>query len=652
MPVSEISSIADVARTVNSTLDERQVLTAIDRALRHTFAFDQVAVLRLNPEGSALRFDAAIGTGFPEERRRKLIDMHVPLASTFGEAVKTRRSRYHSDFGPEQMAHMLPTDLEIFRINPTKSLLIVPLSVGDEVMGVICFSNTREAFELTQPNIESIERYVTHLATALRNARLFEEVQAARTAADEANKAKSTFLTTMSHELRTPLNGILGYAQLLQHDRGITPKQRQRLEGIERSGMHLLGLINEVLDLSKIEAGRLEVDLAPTNLHALVQGVADIVRPRADRAGLRFDVEITPEVPEGIRTDGPKLRQVLVNLLGNAVKFTQEGWVRLTVTQSPPNTLCLEVADSGMGIPAAQLAEIFEPFRQAEAGKARGGTGLGLAISRRLVEVLGGELSVHSEPGHGSQFTMSLPYGEIGQEALADLDAEIHREGRDFRLAPRQNITVLVVDDNEANREILVGLLTNAGFKTVEAANGEEALASQREGAYSLVLMDLVMPVMSGTEAVRALRADSRLRGTVVIAVSAGALSGDRKKALESGFDDFISKPVKVSELFLKIERHLGVRYAPARAAAGGRDRTAQSDERPLSPDETRELVARLRSAMEQGDVDAVEEIGADLRSRGHAGWGDRIVQHARDFDFDSLEGVLSELETVKGEGG
>ena len=308
-----------------------------------------------------------------------------------------------------------------------------------------------------------------------------EKLELARREAEAANQAKSEFLSHMSHELRTPLNGILGYAQILQRDVRLGEAQRENLEAIVNCGDHLLALINDVLDLSKIEAGRLEVDKAPCDLHKLVKGVADIVQARAERKGIAFEAKASPELPQAVVTDAAKLRQILVNLLGNAVKFTEKGGVTLHATKAPDGDLRFDVEDTGVGIAPEEIDEIFDAFKQVEAGKAAGGTGLGLAITKRLVAALDGTLSVESEKGRGSTFTVALPFQEAQAEDLAVLPEDGGLQGPQQVLAVGQERTILVADDRDTNRDVLQGMLDAVGFKTLVASDGDEALDVLRE---------------------------------------------------------------------------------------------------------------------------------------------------------------------------
>ena len=477
------------------------------------------------------------------------------------------------------------------------------------------------------------------------------ELHRAREVAETANRAKSEFLSNMSHELRTPLNGVLGYAQILRRDPDVSPRQRESLEAIQSCGQHLLTLINDVLDLSKIEAGRLEVDRSPCDLHRLLKSVFDIVRPRAESKGLEMSMEVGPEVPIGVLTDATKLKQTLVNLLGNSVKFTESGTVSLHVFEPEDNWLEVHVRDTGIGMTDEEMAHIFDPFKQAEGGKTSGGTGLGLSISKRIVEALGGTLSAESTKGEGTCFTIRLPLVETDVEGI-DPDAEPALiAGEMPRLAEGQSIDVLIADDRATNRDILVQMLEACGFGTIVAENGAEAIERLRERPVPLVLMDVRMPVMNGIDAVKIIRADPDLKDTIVIAVTASVFPEFRNHAREAGFDDFLGKPLQAGELLSAIRRHLGVEFVDTETAAAGNvsttdaaDTLALGGAADLSP----EIVARLREAIAVRNVTAVNAIASEISgvNADMVPLGDRVAKLAGAFDFDGLERLAESLAT------
>ncbi len=406
-----------------------------------------------------------------------------------------------------------------------------------------------------------------------------QRAEAAQRASEAANQAKSAFLANMSHELRTPLNAILGYAQILQRSKDLDGDHLHRVGIIHRSGEHLLTLINDILDLSKIEVGKMEI--LPTAVHVptFLEGIAGIVRARAEEKALDFTVA-TDALPDGIRADEVRLRQVLLNLLSNAVKFTEQGGVILKVTQVEEGThppapslakrggaerpsplrrgaggevlLKFKISDTGVGIPADEFDRIFRPFEQAGGIKGRAeGTGLGLSITQRLVTMMGGELHVSSTPGQGSSFWCELAFPVVA--------AEVTERQRDREISgyagPRR--TVLVADDKPENRMMLRDLLELVGCEVILAENGREAVTTALAIRPDLILMDLVMPVMTGIEAVQAIRQESALHDVPIIAVSASVLEADRHKSRVAGCDTFLPKPIAAATLYALLETHL-----------------------------------------------------------------------------------------------
>ncbi|MCZ6675787.1 MAG: PAS domain S-box protein [Candidatus Poribacteria bacterium] len=383
-------------------------------------------------------------------------------------------------------------------------------------------------------------------------------------AAEAANQAKSEFLANMSHELRTPLNAILGYTQILKRDKDLTNAQEEGLGIIQNSGEHLLTLINDILDLSKIEAQKLE--LMPTDFHLpqFLKNIADMTRIRAEQKALAFRYEPPSTLPTGVRGDEKRLRQVLLNLLGNAAKFTHEGQVTFKVkcreVSGGSAKLCFQIEDTGIGIAEEKLAEIFLPFHQVRNSSQQvEGTGLGLTISQKLVKLMGTELQVKSTLGEGSVFWFDLDLPEIAdlpQPATAGERAVLGFKGRKRK--------ILVVDDNQESRDMLVNLLSSLGFELAEAPNGRDCLDKTAAFHPDLILMDLVMPVMDGLEATRRIRrgeVTELLQGVVIIALSASVFAHNRQQSLEAGCDDFIPKPVQNAELLEKLRLHLGLEW-------------------------------------------------------------------------------------------
>jgi len=391
-------------------------------------------------------------------------------------------------------------------------------------------------------------------------AQMVERLAATRDEAAAASRAKSAFLASMSHELRTPLNAILGYAQILMRDRSLADRQAGAVATIHKSGEHLLTLINDILDLSKIEAGKLDIYPGVINLAGFFKEISAIVAVKAEQKHLQVSTDIAPDLPSAVQADEKRLRQVLLNLLGNAVKFTERGKVVLRVrrleTQTNPARLRFEVCDTGIGISEQQLEAIFQPFEQAGDIRYRlGGTGLGLSISRQLLRLMGSDIEVKSEAGVGSTFSFELELPvSTGDVARVTVEPDfVGYEG------PRKK--VLVVDDIVENRAVMRDLIAPLGFDVNEAGNGQDALDRAAQLSPDLVLMDIVMPVMDGLEAIRRLRAWPLLAKTPIVAISASVSKSDAERTLAAGADVFLSKPVVVDRLLLEMGRMLGLTW-------------------------------------------------------------------------------------------
>jgi signal transduction histidine kinase/DNA-binding response OmpR family regulator len=486
------------------------------------------------------------------------------------------------------------TDNYILNSKP-KSVLCTPLIHQGKLIGILYLENnlTPDAFNsdrlkvlklLSSQAAVSIEnaRLYTDLEEALQNLetkveqrtlelqenniRLQQEIRVseaavrhrkrAEEAAEAANRAKSEFLANMSHELRTPLNGILGYTQIFKKYKNLTDHQKNGIGIIHQCGEHLLTLINDILDLSKIEAQKME--LYPTAFHfpEFLNGIFEICRIRAEQKGLTLIYKKLSPLPNVIQADEKRLRQVLINLLSNAVKFTEKGSITFKVGYQDMK-LQFQVEDTGIGIAPEQLEEIFLPFQQVgEDSRKTEGTGLGLAISRQLVRMMGSELKVKSTLGKGSVFWLDLDLPEVAQLVnVANVD---ERNIIGFVGSKRK---ILVVDDKWENRSVLVNLLEPLGFEVVEATDGLDGLAKAQEFQPDLIFMDLVMPVMDGFEATRQLRLLPELAGVVVIAISASVFDFDQQQSRDVGCDNFIPKPIREAELFEKLRVHLGLEW-------------------------------------------------------------------------------------------
>ncbi len=456
-----------------------------------------------------------------------------------------------------------------------------------------------------------------------------QSLHVAKEQAESASRAKSLFLANMSHEIRTPMNAVLGYTQLIEADPKLPDRFRHPLKAIRVAGNHLISLIDEILDLSKIEAGAMELHLTDFDLEELTQDISDMFQMRCEQKGLAWSASTCIRDP-WVRGDAPKLRQVLINLLGNAVKFTDRGKIDFVLEQAG-RQYAFSIADTGPGISDSARERVFEPFQQAEEGGAKGGTGLGLAISKRQVELMGGALSLDSTPDEGSRFSFALELAA----AEGVLISSKQKATRAWRLAPGYLVRALVVDDVEDNREVLSGLLERVGVEVAKASDGAQALARIAEQPPDIVFMDMRMPVMDGLSAVRRLRRDWTGEHIVCIAITASGLLRERSFYLDAGFDDFIGKPFLFETLCDCLARHLKVELEPEPAAdlpAGAE--TPEADPSPVHiPDALRQ---RLLAAAEINALTEIEVLIGELKR----------LDPAAQAVADDLTGLLKRYDT------
>ncbi len=450
-----------------------------------------------------------------------------------------------------------------------------------------------------QDTRDHLENTVTSRTAELQVAK--NEAEVAKDLADAANLAKSTFLANMSHEIRTPMNAVLGYSQILQQA-GLPPQQKRSVDAILRAGTHLIGLIDNVLDLSKIEAGKVCLNLAPLSLSSLCQDIVAIFAQKMSAKNLQFSVDIDPATPPIILADGPKLRQVILNLVSNAWKFTEQGEIQLSLVARAAGLpgewqIAIAVSDSGCGIAADELPRIFDAFVQSSSGiQSGGGTGLGLAISKNFAQLMDGDLNASSTPGQGSTFTFTFSCHDPSILDPDLLPPPVSTQDSLGPLLPGQGeIRLLIVDDNPDNRSVARGLLTPFGFALREAQNGQEALDLAAQWLPQIILMDLVMPVMDGFEALRLLRQRPASLHTCIIALSATVLEDQRQRVLAAGAQAFLAKPYLLQELLAAIAEHSSCRFSSFEAPEVHSAGTVSAANFAALPEE---LQTKIRQAM------------------------------------------------------
>ena len=487
--------------------------------------------------------------------------------------------------------------------------------------------------------------------------RMAVALKSARDSAESANRAKSAFLANMSHELRTPLNAILGFSQIMADDAGLSQNQKDNLRIINSSGEHLLSLLSDILDMSKIEAGRIVLNLTVFDLHRLMDDIRDMLKPSANEKGLYLSFAISGDTPRYVYSDKARLRQILVNLVVNGLKHTSRGGVRVSVGTAPVEGVEAEiqldfmVKDTGSGIAPEFQEKIFEPFMQLQTGKkASEGTGLGLSICRTLVEMMGGEIDLESEPGKGATFCFSIRVGTDVQQVKPAIEKPGDAAVRvPYSLAPDQpECRVLVVDDVENNRKLMMAMLRTAGFAVRGAADAESAFAILKEWAPHLIWLDIQMAEMDGLAAARRIR-ENGFDTVKIIGISASAFEEDRAACLAAGCDDFVSKPVNRMQILEKMAAHLDVVFDLSDDGAAGQ-RQEPAYEKVWGPDLIADLppdiVRLLRQAVFSFDyemtlaaIDQIRDIDAYL--------AERLAAQAANYQFGRLQALFATQETA-----
>lgn len=701
--VEREKALSSVIQKIRETLDIETIFAATTSQLRQVIDCDRVLVYRFNSDWSGELVAESVGSEWtpllqqfdPILNRNAIAAENCAITnlsniSNFVQDTylqKTQggvfnRERYYLAVEDIYKARFTNCYIEFLERFQTKAYIAVPIYCSDRLWGLLAAYQNTKSREWKEAEINIVVQIGNQLGVALQQAELLdrtkkqsEALQKAVLAADAANRAKSEFLASMSHELRTPLNAIIGFTQVMSRDNYLSSEHQKHLAIINRAGEHLLTLIDDVLEVSKIEAGRVTFNQNSFNLIQLLETLENLLKLKAASKGLQLKFDYGDDLPQFVQTDEGKLRQVLINLLGNAIKFTHQGTVTLRVKKSAeksgevaeeakdnssiadakPQRLLFEIEDSGQGIAPEEMHLLFEAFGQTETGKkSQQGTGLGLPISQKYVQLMGGDIRVSSIPGKGSVFAFDIQINLVDRDEVQT----IQPQRKVIRLAPdRSEYRILVVDDVPESRLLLNKILTSVGFTIREAVNGQEAVEICKDWQPHLILMDMRMPVMNGYFATKQIRdwedknseelitddAQSSIRKTIIFASTASAFDEQQKTFLAAGCNDIIRKPFKAENLLEKIGQHLGVKYEYEEEVGGIENKIeetlinlSRSDLLNMLSQMPPEWVAKIRDAASECSDDMVLKLLEQVPPA-KAALANALANLAENFQFTQI---------------
>lgn len=576
---AELVNINNITNAASSTLNLSGVMKGLMNVLQKIYPLESVFVLAYDTHKTGIDILGCYSdelTSLEKEAYKKFsFDVLHDKDSLYVRGMENNQIIYHQKIEEKYVAQGAQIDQELYAIRPSRSVVFFPISVRGKVIAGVAFVNYVHEMKLGTLDLDKIQGYLVQIGAAIRNVRMFYDVrrtrdmakrarnqaEIAKRKAEESEDAKSHFLANMSHEIRTPMTAILGYSEALTDDSITNEEREEYTQIILRSGKHLLSIINDILDISKIEASKIEVEHIEVNFAQLISDLASYSQIKVKEKGLNLDINISYPIPVYINSDPTRLKQILFNLINNAVKFTEKGGVKINISQDNKQ-LKIEIIDSGIGLTSAEQQKLFKPFSQSDASVTRvhGGTGLGLYISQSLARLLGGDIDLVSKKGEGSCFTITVDCEQVGDSLLeqeTDFNEYVAKSSDDDSQqdTPKLSGRVLIAEDNPENQRLMKRIIERTGLDVCMVDNGREAVMNASYKAYHIIFLDMQMPLMGGKEAAKRIRELGVM--TPIIAFTANVMKHQLQEYKEAGFSDVVEKPIMQEKVYSVLKHYM-----------------------------------------------------------------------------------------------